>query len=74
MIRAIIKPSRSMFGGRRQWKFEIRATNGERIDPRETYANREDLIETLETLFGGQIVELVIMDRHGNVEDRRQLR
>lgn len=79
MIRVLIKPAKRLFGGRRQWKFEIRAANGERIDPRDTYANREDAIRTIRELLGltdmtFQHVELVLYDRFGNIEDRRKLR
>lgn len=77
MISIRIKPSRSIFGGRGQWKFEIQAANGKRIDPRDTYANRGDIIDALRLLVtfpGGGPVELEIQDRYGQVEERRLLR
>lgn len=75
MTRIIIKPSRSIFGGKRQWKFEIRAANGARLSDRDTYANRSEASAPWENLFtGDDPVELVVMDRYGNVEERRQLR
>lgn len=85
MIRVLVKPAKRLFGRRRQWRFEIRGANGERIDPRDTYANHGDVVSIMELLFTGEAeaaglrepfepVELVLYDRHGNIEDRRQLR
>jgi hypothetical protein len=74
MILVNIKPAKSMLK-RRQWGFEIRGGNGERIDPRDTYNNRGDAVDIMEKLIGGdEPVQLVIMDRYGEVEERRELR
>lgn len=73
--RIIVKPSRSIFGGRRQWRFEVRAANGRRMSDRDTYANRSEASEWWEEfLTGDGPVELVVQDRYGNVEQRRRLR
>jgi len=73
--RILIKPSKSVFGKRKQWKFELRAENGERIDPRDTYANRDEAVSgILEFVSGTTPVELVVYDRYGNVETRTRLR
>jgi hypothetical protein len=75
MNRILIKPSKSWFGGRRQWKFEIRADNGKRIDPRDTYANRDEASAPLvELVSGTEPIELVIYDQYSNVETRTRLR
>lgn len=55
MITVTVKPTRRMFAGRKQWKFEIRAANGERIDPRDTYANVGDIYTMLHALHGDPI-------------------
>lgn len=73
MIRVFVKPAKSLLR-RPQWKFEIRAANGERLDPRDTYNNRADAIATLNRLFTYEAVELVIVDRNGRTEDRRLIR
>lgn len=73
MIRVFVKPAKSLLR-RPQWKFEIRAANGERLDPRDTYNNRADAIATLNRLFSYEVVELVIVDRNGRTEDRRLIR
>lgn len=85
--RVVVEPSRSIFGGRGQWKFSIRRIeNGEPIDPRDTYTNKADLIEQLERLlakpkdYGDGLtllsvpVELVVVNRRGEVVERRRLR
>jgi hypothetical protein len=72
--RIIIKPAQSLLK-RNQWKFEIRAANGARVDPRDTYNNRPEASQWWEQLVTGtDPVELVIYDRNGNVEERRTLR
>lgn len=74
MIRILIQPAKSILK-RRQWKFEIRATNGERLDPRDTFNNRDEASAPwVDLICGTEPVELVVHDRYGNVEDRRQLR
>lgn len=74
-IRILVKPAKRMFGGRQQWKFEIRGPNGERIDPRDTYGNRNEASAPLEELVNGsRPVELVTYDKAGNVETRIMLR
>jgi hypothetical protein len=73
-IRILIKPAKRLFTKRQQWTFEIRGSNGEPIDPRETYNNRNDAIHSMCVLFGGEPVELVIYDKGGDVEERRILR
>ena len=73
-IRILIKPAKRLFTKRQQWTFEIRGSNGERIDPRDSYNNREDAIHSMCVLFGGEPVELVIYDKGGDVEERRHLR
>jgi hypothetical protein len=75
MNRILVKPSKSWFGGRRQWRFELRAANGERIDPRDTYANRDEAAGGIvDFVSGADPLELVIYDRYGEVESRTQLR
>ena len=74
MIRVTIKPARRLFGGRNQWKFEITADNGERIDPRDTYANRGDIVDIVNRLVDEEDVELVVMGRDGKVESSVRLR
>lgn len=70
----IRKPSRSLFGGRRQWKFEVRS-GGRVIDPRDTYANRDEAGATLVDLVTGDgPVVLITQDRFGNEESREVLR
>lgn len=73
MNRILVKPSKSWFGGRRQWKFELRAANGERIDPRDTYANRHEAANGIVEFLSGPL-ELVLHDRYGEVEQRKPLR
>lgn len=74
MTRIIIKPAKSILK-RNQWVFEIRAANGRRVDPRDTYNNRPEASEWWEQFVtGDEPVELVVQDRYGNVEERRQLR
>lgn len=73
--RILVKPSKSWFGGRRQWKFELRAANGEPIDPRDTYNNRDEAAEGIvDFCIGSDPLELVVYDRYGNVEERTPLR
>lgn len=74
MITVNVRPARRWLGGRRQWKFDIRAANGERLDPRDTYNNREDLLNTLSLLFVDSPVEVVVWDTDGYVEYVRKLR
>lgn len=74
MTRIIVKPAKSLLK-RNQWAFEIRAANGRRVDPRDTYNNRPEASEWWERFVtGDEPVELVIKDRYGNIEERRQLR
>lgn len=73
MNRLLIKPARRWFGGRQQWKFEMRAANGARIDPRDTYANRDEAAAGVLN-YRSEPLELVLYDRYGNVESREQLR
>jgi len=71
----LVKPAWRRFGGRLQWKFELRAANGRRIDPRDTYANRDEASAPLVELVSGTTpVELVVQNRFGLVEDRIKLR
>jgi hypothetical protein len=75
MIRILIRPAKRLFTRRQQWTFEVRAaTNGERIDPRDTYNNRDDVIGAMRNLIVEHPVELVVYDRYGNVEFRETLR
>jgi hypothetical protein len=75
MNRILVKPSKSWFGGRRQWRFELRAANGELIDPRDTYANRDEASGGIvDFVSGADPLELVIYDRYGEVETRTMLR
>jgi hypothetical protein len=75
MNRILVKPSKSWFGGRRQWKFELRGANGELIDPRDTYTNRDEAASGITDFVAGpDPIELVIYDRYGNEESRTQLR
>lgn len=74
MTRIIVKPAKRLLK-RNQWQFEIRASNGKLLDPRDTFNNRSEASEPWEQLItGDDPVELVVMDRYGNVEERRQLR
>jgi hypothetical protein len=73
MIRVIVKPAKSLLK-RNQWRFEIRAANGRQLHPNDTYTNRGDAVAAVMLLFGMEPVELVVQDRFGNVEERRQLR
>jgi len=45
-----VKPAKQRFSKRKQWKFQIIAANGEPLDPRETYANIEDIRTALTKL------------------------
>lgn len=75
MIRILVKPAKRLFTARRQWTFEIRAANGERIDPRDTYHNRDDASRFWTKLItGNEPVELVEYDQYGDVEKRIELR
>lgn len=73
MIRIIVKPARRIFGGRRQWRFEIRAANGRKIDPRDTYVNVGDIKTIARKLLtiGGDSVVLEVHHRDGFVETER---
>lgn len=73
-IRVLVRPVRRRFTRRTQWVFEIRGANGELIDPRDTYNNYVDLLDTMMAVFGDRPVELVTYDRFGNVDDRSWLR
>lgn len=74
MIRILIQPAKRLFAKRQQWTFEIRGGNGERIDPRDTYNNRDEASEFwIHLMEGVEPVELVVYDRHGNVERREEL-
>ena len=73
MNRILIKPAKRWFSKRQQWVFELRAANGELIDPRETVFNRQELIETLTGIATGPL-ELVVYDRHNEVESRTPVR
>jgi len=70
MNRILIRPVKRWFSKRQQWTFEIRAANGERIDPRDTVFNRKDLIDGLRNLVIDDQLEFVIYDRFDNVESR----
>lgn len=74
MIRVLVKPAKRLFTKRPQWTWEIRAGNGERIDPRDSYYNQEDAVHAMCVVFGGEPVELVIYGKGGDVEERRQIR
>lgn len=75
MNRILVKPSKSWFGGRRQWRFELRADNGKLIDPRDTYANRDEAASGITDFVAGpDPLELVVYDRYGEVESRMRLR
>lgn len=74
MNRILIRPVKRLFSKRQQWVFEIRGANGERIDPRDTVFNRGELALTLSSLFVDDPLEMVLYDRHGNVERRETLR
>lgn len=52
MITVNIRPSKSRFGirPRKQWKAEVSAGNGERLDFRETYANTGAIVAMLHAL------------------------
>lgn len=47
-----ITPAKRRFGvkPRKQWRFSVTAANGERLDPRDTYANVGDILAMLEGL------------------------
>lgn len=54
--RIVITQARQRFGRlrkRKQWQYSIVAPNGERIDPRDTYANPGDIRAVLARLIGG---------------------
>lgn len=74
--RVVVEPARRIFGGRGQYKFNIRRIeNGEPIDPRDTYANLADLIDQMGKLLASEIpVELVVLNRAQEVLIRRRLR
>jgi hypothetical protein len=73
--RIIVKPAKRWFSTRQQWTFELRAANGERIDPRDTVYNQPPLISTLVGFFDGDTpLELVVQDRYGNIDYRTPLR
>lgn len=74
MNRILIKPARRWFSKRQQWTFELRAANGERIDPRDTIYNQPELIEALAGFFISDPLEMVIYDRHGVVDKRVVMR
>lgn len=75
MIRVVIRPVTRIWARRQQWAFQILGANGEPIDPVDTYNNRGDLVRIIEKAFSfSEPVELVVMDRFGNVEERRRLR
>lgn len=70
-FRILIRPAKRLFSRRQQWTFEIRGANGEPIDPRDTYANRVDIVYVWRKLLAGP-VEFVMYDRYGNVESRER--
>jgi hypothetical protein len=73
--RILVKPARRLFAGRQQWKFELQAANGRRIDPRDTYSNRDEAGLPLDELaLSNDPLELVIYDRQGKIEERVMLR
>lgn len=77
--RITVEPARRMFGGRGQYKFSVRRIeNNEPIDPRDTYANRAVLIGQMQSLVGSRDisipVELVVLNRRGEVLERMRLR
>lgn len=76
MIEIHIKPAKSPLK-RKQWKWEIRGNNNERIDPRDTYNNRQDAIDIMTKLIVDDLstqIELVVHDSDGAVERREVLR
>lgn len=74
MNRILIRPAKRWFSKRQQWSFELRAANGEPIDPRETTYNRQELIDTMTRFLTADPLELVVYDRFGNIESRQPLR
>lgn len=71
MITIDVTPTRRRFGGRKQWKFIIRAANNRCIDPRDTYANPADIRAIMtELVDGGEPVELVTHDQGTIRRDR----
>lgn len=76
MITIRIRPSRSIFGRRKQYKFEIVAGNGRRISDRDTYANPGDIQAIMRRLvcMSGDTVELVSLRADGSVAWRERLR
>jgi hypothetical protein len=70
----LVRPVKRLFSRRWQWTFELRASNGARIDPRDTIYNRPELVDALTNVLADDPLELVIYDRHGKVESRTDLR
>lgn len=50
MNRLIITPARRRFGRRKQWQWVIKAENGRRLDPRDTYANVDAIINAVRSI------------------------
>lgn len=74
MNRILIKPVTRLFTRRQQWTFEIRAANGERIDPRDTYHNRRDISDFWREFVLREPCEIVLYDKGGNVAERVTIR
>ena len=52
MNRLIITPAKRRFGRRprKQWQWVIKAENGQRLDPRDTYANVDAIIDAVQSI------------------------
>lgn len=57
MINVDITPAKRRFGRkpRKQWQFAITGSNGEPLDPRDTYANVGDIISTIREIREGEV-------------------
>lgn len=75
MITVTIKPVRRRFTRRLQWVYEFVAANGEKLDPRDTYNNRPELIDMVTMLVSGSdSVALKVYDADGSYGYTRSLR
>jgi hypothetical protein len=74
MNRILIRPVRRLFTRRQQWTFEIRAANGERIDPRDTYNNWRDISDFWLEFILNQPAEIVLYGLDGEVAERATVR
>ena len=71
MITIDIRPAKRRFGGRKQWRFTIRAGNRELIDPRDTYANTRDITDVVRKLVASdEPVQVVTHNRGGIITER----